>query len=205
MLCQPDWMASGIGGPRCRDSVPGGAIGRRRRIRPSSEMAENRRVHIRGEPHENRIWLGARHRLRPRRPPRRTRGPDVVITIAPATIDGRVSRRAGIDALGEAWLPDSCSSRRSSSASFRSAAACQRRAGSFRRQRRITFSRSRDSPGITSLGRSGSFPTTASSVDIFVSPTNARRPVTISYSTAPNEKTSDRGSAGLPSACSGDM
>ena len=72
------------------------------------------------------------------------------ITIAPATIAVDVSRRAGLDALGEAWLPDSYSSRRSSSATFRSAADCQRRAGSFRRQRRITFSRSRDSPGITS-------------------------------------------------------
>ena len=38
-----------------------------------------------------------------------------------------------------------------------------------------------------------------------VSPVKARRPVTISYKTAPNEKMSDRASTGLPSACSGDM
>lgn len=38
-----------------------------------------------------------------------------------------------------------------------------------------------------------------------VFPVNAFLPVISSYSTAPNEKMSDRGSASLPSTCSGDM
>ena len=45
----------------------------------------------------------------------------------------------------------------------------------------------------------------AASVETVDSPLNARRPVIILYSSAPNEKMSDRRSTGLPSACSGDM
>ena len=51
----------------------------------------------------------------------------------------------------------------------------------------------------------GSSRSTAAMVEIALSPSKARRPLSISYSTAPNEKTSERASAGLPSACSGDM
>jgi hypothetical protein len=36
-------------------------------------------------------------------------------------------------------------------------------------------------------------------------PSNARLPVTISYSTVPKAKMSVRASASLPSSCSGDM
>jgi hypothetical protein len=42
-------------------------------------------------------------------------------------------------------------------------------------------------------------------VDIRLAPWKARRPVSISYITAPSEKMSERASTGLPCACSGDM
>ena len=42
-------------------------------------------------------------------------------------------------------------------------------------------------------------------VEIEVSPLNGRSPVAIWYRTTPSEKTSERASAGLPSACSGAM
>ena len=42
-------------------------------------------------------------------------------------------------------------------------------------------------------------------VSVIVSPANGLRPVAISYSTTPNEKTSVRPSIVLPRACSGDM
>ena len=45
----------------------------------------------------------------------------------------------------------------------------------------------------------------ADSVEIPELPSNARRPVTISYKTEPKEKMSERVSTRLPSACSGDM
>ena len=45
----------------------------------------------------------------------------------------------------------------------------------------------------------------ASTIAVVERPTNARRPVNISYSTTPNEKISVRPSSGSPSACSGDM
>jgi len=38
-----------------------------------------------------------------------------------------------------------------------------------------------------------------------VFPLNGKTPVTISYSTTPNENRSVRGSSSSPSACSGDM
>ena len=45
----------------------------------------------------------------------------------------------------------------------------------------------------------------ADMVEAAESPWKARWPVSISYRMAPNEKTSERASAGLPRTCSGDM
>ena len=81
----------------------------------------------------------------------------------------------------------------------------KRFAGSFRRQRWTSFSRSAGRPGTTSRGGGGSCSSTAASVAAAESPLKAIRPVTISYSTAPKLKTSERASAFFPSACSGDM
>ena len=81
----------------------------------------------------------------------------------------------------------------------------KRRSGSLRRQRWISFSSSAGTPGAISLGGFGSADTTADSVSWRDAPANARRPVSISYSTDPKLKTSLRASTVLPVACSGDM
>jgi hypothetical protein len=94
--------------------------------------------------------------------------------------DGRRQRPIVVDTPAAASAPDSYSSRSSSSATLRSAIDCHRRSGFFRRQRTMTFSRSRGNSGTIRLGGSGSFVRIAASVDIFESPRNARRPVTIS-------------------------
>ena len=80
-----------------------------------------------------------------------------------------------------------------------------RRSRLLRRQRAMIFSRSAGTPSATSLGGVGSLCRINVSVDSFDSPGNARCPVTISYSTTPNAKMSERVSSFLPSACSGDM
>jgi hypothetical protein len=80
-----------------------------------------------------------------------------------------------------------------------------RRSGSFCRQRRISFSKSWGSPVTSALGARGGSRATAASVSSVVAPENGRRPVTISYSSAPKLKTSLRASTFWPVACSGDM
>ena len=75
----------------------------------------------------------------------------------------------------------------------------------FFRQRLMRTSRSCGSGAVMVLMRGGSSRSTAAIVDIVVEPSNARRPVAISYSTDPNEKMSERASTTPPSACSGDM
>ncbi len=52
---------------------------------------------------------------------------------------------------------------------------------------------------------SGSLCRTAAMMAMAESPVKARLPLNISYNTAPNEKISERASASLASACSGDM
>ena len=69
-----------------------------------------------------------------------------------ATIDARRRESAADDSIAgidrvRGVRRDAGSSRTSSSATFRSAIDCHRRSGSFRRQRAITFSRSRGTPG----------------------------------------------------------
>ena len=56
-----------------------------------------------------------------------------------------------------------------------------------------------------SRDQSGSTFSTDASVSETDSPANAWRPLSISYSTAPNDQISERRSAALPLACSGDM
>ena len=76
--------------------------------------------------------------------------------------------------------------------------------GSFWRHRR----RNTTSVGDRSRGsrlHSGSARTTAANVSVMSSPGNARLPVSISNSTAPNAQMSARRSAALPRACSGAM
>ena len=81
----------------------------------------------------------------------------------------------------------------------------KRRSGSFLRQRRITRSSASGIPATSSRGALGWSLTTAVSVSDTVFPANARRPVTISYRTAPKLKMSLRASTFPPVACSGDM
>ena len=79
-----------------------------------------------------------------------------------------------------------------------------RRLASFSRQRRIN----RATAGGVVPGswlQSGSRSMIAATVSVTVSPGNARRPVSISYSTQPNAQMSVRLSTALPRACSGDM
>ena len=56
-----------------------------------------------------------------------------------------------------------------------------------------------------SASQFGSRRTTAPSTSVMSSPSKARRPVSISYSTQPNAQMSLRLSASRPFACSGDM
>ena len=60
-------------------------------------------------------------------------------------------------------------------------------------------------PRAISAAGFGSSRTIADKIGSMESPTKARRPVTISYSTAPKLKMSVRASSFFPSACSGDM
>ena len=75
--------------------------------------------------------------------------------------------------------------------------------------RQRTASRSRrpraGRPGRPARGGRTFTSRTASSTDISLSPANSRSPVSISKSTVPSEKMSERASTGLPHACSGDM
>src|ERR1035438_6598365 len=82
---------------------------------------------------------------------------------------------------------------------------CQRALGSLGRQRLMIASSSGGVSGATSANGFTSSRRTDESVEILDPPSNARRPLTISYKTEPNEKISERASTGLPSACSGDM
>ena len=87
-----------------------------------------------------------------------------------------------------------------SSAARTSPIVWNRLAGSLRKQR-VTIAREVR----RRIQRRGSSRTIAAMVSIAEFLENARRPLSISYSTTPKEKISDRASAGLPLACSGDM
>jgi hypothetical protein len=82
---------------------------------------------------------------------------------------------------------------------------CQRRDGSLCRQRRIARSASGGRPGAMRAGGSGSASRMAESVSSCEPRRKGCRPVSISYSSTPKEKTSVRASTGFPAACSGDM
>ena len=102
-------------------------------------------------------------------------------------------RGAGIGAAGKG-----CEA--SSSSCHASPISRSRRLGSFSRQR---FSRRCTLGGIPS--HFGSSLSTVASVSVMSSPSNNRRPVSISYSTTPKAQMSARLSTTFPRACSGDM
>ena len=110
---------------------------------------------------------------------------------APSAAGGAVTFRAGSS------KPPSSPSRTSPMSRIRSL-------GSFCRQRR----RTPDTAGGTStesVAQAGSVLITSARMPVTSSPANARRPVSISKSTAPNAHTSVRLSTIRPRACSGDM
>src|SRR5215469_13075215 len=82
--------------------------------------------------------------------------------------------------------------------------ACRRCLGSLIKHR-CTNSRILCGVFSGSCESSGSPRTTAASLSVIVSPSNAGIPVSISYSTQPNAQMSARRSTDLPLACSGDM
>ena len=75
---------------------------------------------------------------------------------------------------------------------------------SFARQRRNTPDTARGTSPDNAL-QEGSDLSTSARMPVTSSPSNALRPVIISYTTAPNAHTSVRRSTGRPRACSGDM
>src|SRR6266478_1721849 len=102
--------------------------------------------------------------------------------------DGKVD--AGVDTGAGAEVDDS--SRISSNCTFTSAMFCERRAGSLRKHRWTIRSNSAGMPGADWIKDEGSSRITADSVAMRLGPENARLPVSISYSTAPKEKMSER-------------
>ncbi len=85
-----------------------------------------------------------------------------------------------------------------------SATSRRRSAGSFARQRRSTPDTARGTSA-DSDPQAGSDLMTSARMPVTSSPSNALRPVSISYTTAPSAHTSVRRSTGRPRACSGDM
>ncbi len=101
-------------------------------------------------------------------------------------------------AAGEALAPVAIHS----SSTFRSRALCHRFSGSFSRHRRRVRSNAGGATSATEGARlSRIAPITLAGDD----PSNARLPVSISYSTSPNEKMSEAVPASFPCNCSGDM
>ena len=84
-------------------------------------------------------------------------------------------------------------------------ALCQRSFGSFSRQRSMMCSSAGGDRGWICDSGAGRPETIAAIRLVRVLPSNARLPVAISYSTAPNAKMSVRASASSPSNCSGAM
>src|ERR1043166_9343338 len=87
----------------------------------------------------------------------------------------------------------------------RSLALCHRSSGLLARHFLIEYSKAGGASGFTVLIGAGSFSRIAEATLSWLFPSNARRPVYISYSTAPNAKMSLRPSRSFPSTCSGDM
>ena len=80
----------------------------------------------------------------------------------------------------------------------------RRSPGSFARQRRSTPDTARGTSAANDA-QVGSDLMTSARMPVTSSPSNALRPVSISYTTTPNAHTSARRSTGRPRACSGDM
>ncbi|MCK7461388.1 MAG: hypothetical protein MZU84_04630 [Sphingobacterium sp.] len=99
--------------------------------------------------------------------------------------------------------PLPCEIHRSSSAA--PCAESQRSSGFFARHFVMTRASAGGVGGCSDASGAGSCSRIAAATFVGVSPSNARRPVTISWSTAPSAQMSVRASAGLPSTCSGAM
>ena len=118
---------------------------------------------------------------------------------------GGASRRRDATGAGEAGAAAGTSPRISRSSARRASPISRRRSfGSRSRQR---SSRPRSAGGVPAGSRrqSISWRITAARVSEAVSPSNSRRPVTISNSTTPKAQMSPRRSTALPLACSGAM
>ena len=91
------------------------------------------------------------------------------------------------------------------SSSATSCADCQRSSRSLHKHFRMTCSRASGVSGCNREIGGGSLCTMAAMRLVRVFPSKARRPVVISYRSAPNAKMSVRASASSPSSCSGAM
>ena len=125
----------------------------------------------------------------------------------PATPQGNARRQAGMEICGIVIAvegDESCAApeTQSSMAMRASPIACNRCFGSFFRHR---CNNPRIGAGVVAGNalHSGSARITAASVSVTVSPLKAILPVSISYSTQPNDQMSARRSTDLPLACSG--
>ncbi len=122
---------------------------------------------------------------------------------APASAVRGGRRRAGSAAIRAAAEDEG--SALHSSARLRSPADCQRSSGSLARHCFTTRSSAGGVSGASAAISGGSPPMMAEIRDAWLLPSNARRPVVISYSTQPSAHRSLRASASFPSSCSGDM
>ncbi len=123
---------------------------------------------------------------------------DPVSSVGAAAVIGDVS--AFGDVYGAVGARPICAS-----SAVTSSAALKRSAAFLRSERWMISFIPGEIPGLTSTGSVGSSRMICVIVSVIVSPANGRRPVAISYSTTPSEKTSARPSMALPRACSGDM
>lgn len=133
-----------------------------------------------------------------------------MIAAISATIDMTAASRAkgrfgGCVIVLAAWLPLAGVVAIHFNSSATSCALCQRSSRSFARHFAITWSRAAGDTRTISLTGFGIEPTMDAIRLVFVLPSNARCPVVISYSSAPNAKMSLRASASSPSSCSGAM
>ena len=194
--------------------APAGAVATSASWDPSDERARNVLSGLRAKPEptggdtENRTEGSARL---PREPTRRkANATDTTVTArnasattAPVLVHGKVRIPADALALMTSGVRMPCSIHLSSSTKSR--AVCQRASGSFARHLFKTRWSDGGARGCSALIGAGSASKIAAITLDWLFPTNARRPVTISYKTAPNANRSLRGSASRPSSCSGAM
>ena len=118
--------------------------------------------------------------------------PEIASKLKAAGVRVLIERGAGTAAGAAASCPESRSCLKSSSAIRTSAMLCQRFSGAFRKHRETIRASSPGRPCPSADSGAGSAVRIAASVETVDSPWNARRPVSISYNSAPNEKMSER-------------